>query len=881
MPIEALPQATVRAIGSTSVISDPCSVVKELVDNALDSGSSSIFIEISSNTVDVIQIKDNGHGIPSEDHPNVCKHACTSKIHTIDDLKNVGGTSLGFRGEALASIAEMSGGITITTRVASSVTGSCVKYQRDGQILQSQRASHPVGTTIRVVDFIKHIPVRRQVVLKSVTKILSKIKRLLQSYAIAQPSKRFSFKVLKAKNESNNWMYAPSTEASLPDAAAKIFGRELSSCLVEKMLSSDMTSNMENGPAQSVYSLSSLLPKSDADITKVNGTGQFISVDGRPLSKDTGIGQSIAKLFKSHIRAAASRNEITKTITDPFLFLEITCPRGSYDVNIEPGKDDVIFEDRDIVLDLVESLLEDHYGPLPDSRGKSEVKSRNPKTTQTGDEFDLLLNRPNSRQSPIVIENAEDHVAESPVVVPFIETTTHSNLSSNDTGSRPLKIVNGNYHTKSAESRNSRSINPWSASKMNMSLRTPQHKSGSQPARPGDLSCESSPGNVRQNAPQSAIFQSSPESPEFLSPPASRLTSTSPGGVARQTNLPSSQVSPTQRSSVSSVQKAARQRDKERYGNGALDTWFTRTTQASLDQDPLSHATEEEIEIPTISQLAEQRFGAKPSEALPDTAAESAASQTKNNTQDPNSSPDGNTPDEPGYQGGMDSGRGFPVLERWAANLREGLNSESQTELEKALDFEQRKKEAMRQYRNRQEIDDTPLSSQVSTAVSHSPHHNRFLKAKAALASDRPFAIEPAVANLIPVNDPRAYLIRHSVGQDSTDPAKAQRRQTSKMPFERIPEGCDLHSVGISIPVDLSKLKESSKASSSLYDLYMRNENEDDTFTASNVEYLAPFWNGRLNSILKQNYKSRTGPQTSTPQVDVSSAVINHSTQLK
>lgn len=136
MPIVALPQTTVRAIGSTSVISDPCSVVKELLDNALDASASSVQIEISQNTVDVIQLKDNGHGIPPEDHPNVCKHAFTSKIETVDDLRNVGGASLGFRGEALASVAEMSGGITITTRVASEATATCLKYGRDGQLIR-------------------------------------------------------------------------------------------------------------------------------------------------------------------------------------------------------------------------------------------------------------------------------------------------------------------------------------------------------------------------------------------------------------------------------------------------------------------------------------------------------------------------------------------------------------------------------------------------------------------------------------------------------------------------------------------------------------------------------------------------------------------------
>lgn len=134
MPIEALPQATVRAIGSTSVISDPCSVVKELLDNALDASASTVSVEISQNTVDVIQVKDNGHGISVEDHPCVCKHTFTSKISSIDDLKNVGGTSFGFRGEALASVAEMSGGVNVITRVASDIVASNLEYGRDGEL---------------------------------------------------------------------------------------------------------------------------------------------------------------------------------------------------------------------------------------------------------------------------------------------------------------------------------------------------------------------------------------------------------------------------------------------------------------------------------------------------------------------------------------------------------------------------------------------------------------------------------------------------------------------------------------------------------------------------------------------------------------------------
>lgn len=132
----ALPPTTVRAIGSSSIISDPCSLAKELLDNALDASASSVTVEIAQDTVDILQVKDNGHGIPADDYSRVCKRTFTSKIQTVDDLKNVGGKSLGFRGEALASAAEISGSLTVSTRVDSEPVGSSLKYGRNGELVR-------------------------------------------------------------------------------------------------------------------------------------------------------------------------------------------------------------------------------------------------------------------------------------------------------------------------------------------------------------------------------------------------------------------------------------------------------------------------------------------------------------------------------------------------------------------------------------------------------------------------------------------------------------------------------------------------------------------------------------------------------------------------
>lgn len=134
MPIAALPSDTIRAIGASQVLTDSASLVKELVDNALDARACAVFIEISPNSLDNIQVKDNGFGIAPVDRELVCKRYCTSKITSFEDIAIIGGQSLGFRGEALASAAEMSGSLHISTRVEGEATAVNLKIGCHGAI---------------------------------------------------------------------------------------------------------------------------------------------------------------------------------------------------------------------------------------------------------------------------------------------------------------------------------------------------------------------------------------------------------------------------------------------------------------------------------------------------------------------------------------------------------------------------------------------------------------------------------------------------------------------------------------------------------------------------------------------------------------------------
>lgn len=136
MPIAALSEKAARAICSTLVLNDAISVIKELIDNALDANASNIVIELSANTLDIIQIKDSGTGIGVEDRQLLCKQGFTSKIRTFEDLAQLGGTFLGFRGEALASVAGLSDSVTFTTRVDGETVGTLLKFDSNGKLVR-------------------------------------------------------------------------------------------------------------------------------------------------------------------------------------------------------------------------------------------------------------------------------------------------------------------------------------------------------------------------------------------------------------------------------------------------------------------------------------------------------------------------------------------------------------------------------------------------------------------------------------------------------------------------------------------------------------------------------------------------------------------------
>jgi len=187
MPIRRLPGHLVNQIAAGEVVERPASVVKELVENSLDAGASSIAIDIQAGGQKLIRVRDNGSGISKDEMELALARHATSKINSLEDLEAV--ASLGFRGEALPSISSVAR-LTLCSRIANG--GSAWQVEADGGAISSPRpAAHPIGSTVEVHDLFYNTPARRKFLRTERTEF-NHIDRWVRRLALARPDVAFT-----------------------------------------------------------------------------------------------------------------------------------------------------------------------------------------------------------------------------------------------------------------------------------------------------------------------------------------------------------------------------------------------------------------------------------------------------------------------------------------------------------------------------------------------------------------------------------------------------------------------------------------------------------------------------------------------------------------
>src|SRR6202167_1472826 len=184
--IRILPEAVANKIAAGEVVERPASVVKELLENALDAGAKSIRVEVEAGGKRLIRVIDDGHGMTHDDALLAFERHATSKLRTVDDLLSI--ATLGFRGEALPSIASVAR-VTLETATGEDQAGTRIEIA-GGRILHVDDAALPRGTTLEVADLFFNTPARRKF-LRAESTELAHVTALVTHYALAHPEKHF------------------------------------------------------------------------------------------------------------------------------------------------------------------------------------------------------------------------------------------------------------------------------------------------------------------------------------------------------------------------------------------------------------------------------------------------------------------------------------------------------------------------------------------------------------------------------------------------------------------------------------------------------------------------------------------------------------------
>ena len=699
------------------------------------------------------------------------------------------------------------------------------------------------------------MPVRRQGAIKEHASQLARVKRSMQSYVLAHPSIRMNLKVLKAKKDAQDFTYAPKhthlgSQPDLPsmeDAAIKIFGVKISehynhvtwnsSNSSESQRSADTSMGLSQSLNGQGYVFEGYLPKAEStfDCSHITPPRQFFTVDSRPLSGKRGTMKQVTSIFKRYFKSV-STSVVKGQKVDPIICLNIICPRGSYDANIEPAKDDVLFTSPSTVLDSAEAFFKSVYGDL-----RAADQPVNARRTDPDVSFqDLMLAQKPERLSTLDFEQ----LTQTLLLSSHPESTSiRSGLESSVPGAN--RIRESPQDEDNPENDISIS-NPWAFAKFNSKMRGPKPKRSWHAGHDEDVQL---PTPEQEQPPRHRTpDHTSPINDGLLSPDQSSPSPFPyPLSARPKSHQNDEQVSrprnddPTQGKQVigglDHYMKSSHSQNLEKSGlrldaTTELDEAESRTehgegfrTAAALPQGTaLSN-------IPDISELPQgKRSARRQSKSL-----HKPFTPPVNNLQDVWFKTGNQSHKKQSQIRDANNTFGYSTTNIPALNLRDDeaselapspsrLRSSSPThpDLALSMDYETRKARATADYRLAQKLQrretlqqqkrqaaaaGPPSPTSISSpriSLPHSkpsPHLNRQRNAIAALNTPvpQPSALDPY--------DPRACLIRHQQVQSEGGGNQSRRLRLAQLPLETVKAEDALQDLVLTLSISISDLE--------------------------------------------------------------------------
>jgi DNA mismatch repair protein MutL len=349
--IHVLSETVANQIAAGEVVERPASVVKEMLENSLDAGATRIKISVEAGGKKLIQITDNGCGMVRDDAMLSFERHATSKIKNTEDLLSI--ATLGFRGEALPSIASVSR-LRLETRAAEDAAGTVIEIN-GGKIARVEEAGLPMGTSITVRDLFFNTPARKKF-LKAESTELSHIASLVTHYALAHPEKHFEL-----HSAANAMLVAPPV-AGYSERVYQVFGKETLDQLIPVAARQALEHvGLPQPPPwrrkETDEDGEEIAPKdpgemrmhgfvSKPEIQKLNRNSIYVFVNGR-LIRDR---------LVQHALTEAYRNIIPPTV-HPVVLLFLEMPAGEVDVNVHPSKTEVRFRQQSVMHDFVRDTV--------------------------------------------------------------------------------------------------------------------------------------------------------------------------------------------------------------------------------------------------------------------------------------------------------------------------------------------------------------------------------------------------------------------------------------------------------------------------------------------------------------------------------------------
>lgn len=319
--IAVLEKSTIDKIAAGEVVERPSSVVKELVENAIDAGASAITVEIKDGGKSYIRITDNGCGIPEDELSVAFMRHSTSKLRDASELADI--HTLGFRGEALSSISAVSR-VEMITKPADTLMG--VRYVIEGsKEVSLDKIGAPDGTTIMVYQLFFNTPARKKF-LKTDTTEASYISELMERLALSHPDISFCF--ISNKKEKIH----TSGNGNLMDTIYQIYGRQIASNLLAVEKETDL------------LKVSGFIGNSN--VARGNRSLENFYINGRYI-KSPLLSKSVEEGYVGYLMQHQY----------PFCVLMITTKEASVDVNVHPTKQEVRFDDEMVIADIFKSLI--------------------------------------------------------------------------------------------------------------------------------------------------------------------------------------------------------------------------------------------------------------------------------------------------------------------------------------------------------------------------------------------------------------------------------------------------------------------------------------------------------------------------------------------